>query len=133
MSQTKIFLIRNVPSVSSTLQWTRPLCIGFSALRQITSTSLCPRPRLQFSPSIQQGFLATNDQFFSSDLWGSLPQRVQPLPRAQEPHPCFISVLHGLHSSHSWKGGSSGTSIVGPLRRLHSDSETHFYLFTVKS
>lgn len=80
------------------------LCIAFSALHQRTSTFL---------------------------LWGSLPQTHSPCPA--DPPPCLISVVYGLLflllEGRPLRDHQCGTL----LRLLHSDSETHFYLFTVNS
>lgn len=69
----------------------------------------------------------------SFDLWSSLPQTAQPLSRTPpDPKPCFISVLHGLFlcvEGRQLRGHHCGTL----FRHLLSDSETHFYLFTVNS
>lgn len=54
-------------------------------------------------------------------------------PCSAELHFCFISVLHGLHFPFVEGRQLRGPPLWGPLRCLHSNSETHFYLFTVNS
>lgn len=85
-----------------------PLYIGFSALHQRTSTFLL------WPPSVSTPILSkiTCNKWLVLLICGALCHR-QHSPCPAEPHSCFISVLHG-HSSHSWKGDSSGTTNVGP-------------------
>lgn len=115
------FLTHSVPRVSSTLQF--PWTQGHCALASLLS--------IRELPPSSCGPLSTQQAFFSSDLWGSLPQAAQPLPSRTPSQ---------LHLSYAWalfllmEGRELGNHHCGTLsRHLHSDSETHFYLFTVNS
>lgn len=76
-----------------------PLCIGFSAL---------PSENWHL-PLVAPSVLSKLSSLLTC---GALCHR-QHSPCPAEPHPSFISVMHG-HSFHSWKGGSLGTTTVGP-------------------
>lgn len=98
-----------------------PLCIRFSAFHQRTSTFLL-WPSSVLPPVLSK---------VSSDLRGALPQTAQAMPSCTPPL---------FHLSSAWapfplmEGRQLGDHQCGALlRHLHSDSETHFYLFTVNS
>lgn len=63
--------------------------------------------------------------------WGSLPQTAQPLPRSSR-IPTPISSRFCMGFSMHGREAAQGPSLWNLLRHL-SNSETHFYLFTVNS
>ena len=131
-SHTKLF---SSPQCSSSLFHfavpldSRPLCIGFCALHQRISTFLLWP--LSLLPSVLSKF-SCNKRLILLTCGAPLLQTAQLLPN-------WISPL--LHLSSAWasffplmEGRPLRDHQYGALlRHFHSDSETHFYLFTVNS